>query len=281
MYERINRRFEVLFFRRINKAIKNRISSFTAILKESGFDAARSWLNSQLVNPDLTKEIERLYKVVGLRHANMTFKALKKEEKKSLFFKGFGFNDEWVRFIVDYLRSHLIEKITFDVNTTTRNYLLRVLSKAVEEGWGVDETVRNLSEANFSEMQAARIVRTEVNTAANAGVLAAGKTYDYEMMKEWVSVEDFRTRGRNGEDHANHVALNGQVKDYDDVFIDPRNGDRLQAPGDPKASAASIINCRCNLVLKPKRDANGRLIPKRRSTVVIFPSINRQRVVTI
>jgi hypothetical protein len=72
------------------------------------------------------------------------------------------------------------------------------------------------------------------------------------------------------------------VIDFEDVFIDPRNGDRLKSPGDPTASASSTINCRCQLTLKPKEDARGRLIPKRRSTVVIYPNQNRtQRTVLI
>ena len=96
------------------------------------------------------------------------------------------------------------------------------------------------------------------------------------MQKEWVSVHDHRTRGTNPKDHASHVLLDGTVIDFDDVFIDPRNGDRLRHPGDPKASAESIINCRCNLTLKPKRDQRGRLIPKRKTTSVIYPNQIRQ-----
>jgi hypothetical protein len=78
------------------------------------------------------------------------------------------------------------------------------------------------------------------------------------------------------------VALDGHRIDIEDVFIDPRNGDQLRFPGDPLASAASTINCRCSLALLAKRDANGRLIPKRKTTVVIFPNQRRQRqIVTV
>lgn len=275
-YEKINRRFENLFFGRVHKTIKKKFDEVISVIQERGIESAKAYLNNTLTNPALTIEIQRLYTTVGVRHANESTRSLKRQEK------GSGFNAQWVRFILEYLRLHLIEKITFKVDATTRNYLLRVLSKATEEGWGVDKTVKNLEESGFSEMQAARIVRTEINTAANVGVLAAGETYDYEMQKEWVSIKDSRTRGRDPNDHASHVALNGTVIDFEDVFIDPRNGDRLQAPGDPKASAASIINCRCTLILKPKRDSRGRLIPKRRSTVVIYPNqIRRGPVITI
>lgn len=269
-YERINRQFEKLFFGRVNKAIRKKIDALIDLIKSNGVDAGVSYLNNKITNPDLAKEIERLYTTVGLRHANRTRRDLKAKEKKGLF------DSEWVRFIIDYLRLHFIEKITFNVDKTTRDYLLRVLRQSIAEGWGVDKTVNNLNESGFSEMQSARIVRTEVNTAANAGVLAAGDTYEYQMLKEWVAHKDSRTRGTDPEDHASHVALNGTVIDFEDEFTDSRNGDKLNAPGDPDASAASIINCRCNLILKPKRDARGRLIPKNSATII--PITRRQLV---
>lgn len=265
-YERVNRQFEKLFFSRVNKAIRKKIDAVISLIKSNGIEAAINSLDHKLTNPDLAKEIERLYTTVGLKHATRVYKDLKRQ-------KGI-FDSTWVRFILDYLRAHFIQKITFNVDRTTKEYLLRVLRKSLEEGWGVNKTVDNLNESGFSEMQAARIVRTEINTASNAGVLATGDTYEYQMQKEWVAHKDSRTRGTDPEDHASHVALNGTVIDFEDEFVDPRNGDHLTAPGDPDASAASIINCRCNLVLKPKRDARGRLIPK--NTAVIIPITRRQ-----
>ena len=273
-YEKINRRFEKFFFNRVKKTID--FKEVIAIIERSGIAAAVTYVTNDLANPELAKEIERLYSVVGLRHANIITRSLKQQERK-----GFGFNEEWVKFIQEYLRLHLIEKITFAVNATTRDFLLRVLQESISEGWGVDKTVRNLRESGFSDFQAARIVRTEVNTAANVGVIAAGETYEYEMLKEWISINDRRTRGNDPNDHANHVSLDGITIDFDDLFTDPRNGDKLKHPGDPMASAGSIINCRCNLALKPKRDSRGRLIPKRQSTTVIYPNPRRQRVITI
>lgn len=303
----INKKYEVLFYPRIKKTIEAKFNETAAIVKSNGVQAAISSLNKGLTNPELTKEIQRLYATVGSRYANDTYRSLKVKQRglrkpiKSLFpsanidpalFKSiadfeikaganFGFNATWVQWILNYLQKHLIENITFNVNTTTRDHLLKVLSQSITEGLGIDKTVELLKNDDFSETQAARIARTEVNIASNAGTLAAGETYEYQMQKEWVSVTDFRTRGRNPEDHASHIGLNGTVIDFEDVFIDPRNGDRLKSPGDPTASAASVINCRCQLTLKPK-EVNGRLIPKRRFTTVIYPNQTRtQRTVLI
>ena len=56
--------------------------------------------------------------------------------------------------------------------------------------------------------------------------------------------------------------------DYNQPFVDPRNGVRLMQPGIQmrremrRDKAATVINCRCTIALVAKRDANDRLIPK-------------------
>ncbi|RDJ93569.1 hypothetical protein B4Q13_21035, partial [Lacticaseibacillus rhamnosus] len=101
-----------------------------------------------------------------------------------------------------------------------------------------------------------------------------------EQMKEWISAHDRRVRGVDPKDHASHIGLDGIRINAGDLFEDPRNGDLLDHPGDPKASAASTINCRCSVAYTAKRDDNGNLIPKRQTTTVIFPRqiINRPTI---
>jgi len=295
----VNKKYESLFYPKVHKTIKKKFDETISIVESRGVNAAIHSLRDELNNPELTAVIANLYSTVGVRYANMTTRSLKQDSRGSKSANenvvtakvfmidikeggAFGFNSEWVRWILNYLRNHLIQNITFNVNRTTRDFLLSVLQKSITNGWGVDETVRALEGSGFSEMQAARIVRTEVNTASNAGTLAAGQTYDYEMQKKWIAVHDNRTRGVDPKDHASHIGLDGTTIDFEDVFIDPRNGDRLRSPGDPRASAESTINCRCQMSMKPKRDSRGRLIPKRQHTSVIYPNqIRRGRVVTI
>jgi len=149
----------------------------------------------------------------------------------------------------------------------------------------VDDIIRILEDWPFARFQAARIVRTEINRAANVGAMAGGSSFQFEQQKEWIAAKDSRTRGNpmNGQkDHANHWALDGSIVDDTVVFVDSRNGDQLQFPGDPSASAASTINCRCTVALTAKRDENGKLIPKRSRVSVIQPNqIRRPQTFTI
>jgi hypothetical protein len=209
----------------------------------------------------LGEVVQMLYEKVGTYHAREAMRGLKMT-------KGFGFNEIWVNFILDYFKQHLVQYITFGSVKTMRDYFLPIISKAINEGTPFDELAREIEQSGFEKWQAARIVRTEVNSAASLGTIAAGKSYEYETNKEWISAHDSRVRGKNPEDHADHFHLDGQVVDYNEYFIDPKNGVKLMQPGDaravgmPKDRAATTINCRCTVALVARRDAAGRLIPK-------------------
>jgi hypothetical protein len=277
-YERMNRALELKFMPRVKRALHSKTRAVMAALRRGGYDAARRYLHDDISNESLTSVVRSLYTQVGLKHANWS----ETRQRADLVRKQFGFNRAWTQMILEYLNRFLLEKITFEVSNTTRDALLRVLQQGVEKGWSVDEIVNQLKDWPYERFQAARIVRTEVNRAANVGNRTQARTSEYQQVKEWISASDYRVRGHRRQDHANHVALNGTKINEDDVFIDSVNGDRLDFPGDPKASAASTINCRCVAAFTIKRDEQGNPIPKRRTTTVIFPSQTpRRRVVTV
>lgn len=287
-YENTTRRYERMFFPKVKAAIHVQYTEAMNVLKAQGVQAAISHLNQQISNPALTEVVRDLYKTVGLAFARKNYSRLLRETggQKSAWMKmqtkAFGFNDEWTAFILDYLQRYMLEKITFEVAENTRNWVLNIIQQSVAEGASYDQIVDRLGLWPGEEYRSARIVRTEVNRAANVGAKAMSSTASFRMNKEWISAKDRRVRGTKPEQHANHVALNGTVIDEAEYFIDPRNGDRLEFPGDVNASGKSTINCRCAVAYTAKRDERGNLIPKRRSTVVIMPGqIRRPQTVTI
>jgi hypothetical protein len=58
--------------------------------------------------------------------------------------------------------------------------------------------------------------------------------------KKWVTAKDKAVRGNDPKDKANHVVLNGQIRDINKPFS---NG--LMHPGDPDGPAKEITECRC------------------------------------
>lgn len=289
-YTSMNRKLEEKFYPLVKKAIHQKVVIVQGKLREGGLDSARNYLNLDLANHAMTDIVTKLYIIVGRKHAQINYSRLKQERgHKSIPFdfqtKGFGFNEQWATFILTYLRRHLLDKITFAINSTTRDALLTALTVMTNEGLGVDGMIDRLDNWKYERFQAARIVRTEVNRAANTGAKAQAETDQYQQVKEWIAIHDNRTRGNpitGRKDHSNHWGLDGITIDENDVFIDSRNGDALQFPGDPSASAASTINCRCTIAYTYKRDINGNLIPKRKTTTVIYPGqIRRPQTITI
>lgn len=283
---------------KVKRAIHSQVKPVIRLLKSDGFAAAKNHLHKSVGNEEITKVIRELYRSVGSKWAQITYSKLLPETRgqksygistelyiPELEVKGFGFNYLWTQFILNYLKQFLLDKITFQIANTTRDALLRTLAIATASGMSIDQTVNQLEDWPYERYQAARIVRTETNRAANVGSTAQAETSKYEQQKEWQSADDNRVRGNpvNGKkDHADHWSLDGTKIDADDVFHDLRNGDQLRFPGDPKASAASTINCRCHASYTFKRDGNGNLIPKRQTTSVIYPGSSRVRqVVTI
>lgn len=287
-YIRVNRKFEVAYLPKVLKAIRSKQTEVINHLRSGGIQAAEHFLRNDVGNTELATVVMELYKTVGLRHARMNYSRIlaeggKKDNYAEMEQKGFGFNAIWTKFIEDYLREFLIQKITYEVAKTTRDALLAILVLAYNQGYGIDKTVDMIDNWPGARYQAARVVRTETNRASNVGAKAQSATSQYQQMKQWSSAEDFRVRGNNPEDHADHVGLDGTKINEDDFFVDPRNGDSLDIPGDPKASAESTINCRCRAVFTLKLDASGNPIPKIKTTTVLYPNrpINRREPILV
>ena len=92
----------------------------------------------------------------------------------------------------------------------------------------------------FGLSRALTIARTEVHrTASFANEMVASSMNLSGTIKEWVSVNDERTR-------LNHVIADGQKVNLENDF--EVGGDLLQYPADPTGSPQETINCRCVVV---------------------------------
>jgi len=198
-----------------------------------------------LINPYLSDVIKRIYKVAGLANATATRSDLRKTKAAN-----FGTNDEFVQAILEYLSRYLLDKSVKNISETTREWVMEQIREGQAEGLSFQQIARNITGADYLKYQALRVVRTETIRATNVGAVAAMNASPFEVQKEWISAKDKRTR------HS-HRDLDGQVREMDEDF---KPG--LGQPGDPRAEAKEVINCRCTVAAVPKRDQNGRLIRK-------------------
>lgn len=264
---------ETLIFRRILRQEYNRFAQAV----ENGNGA--SYAQQMLIAPPVLIAIKELYQTVGVRYARQAFNDRTKALTPS----------EWVQAILDYLGDSFYNKGTVKITATTRKHFLDILNESVMNGWGYLRTARYIRESSEVEevirSRAEMIARTETGKAIHSGKFVGSDKSVWEKEKIWISARDNRTRGNpmNGQkDKADHWNLDGQTVNLDEKFRDSRNGVTMEHPHDPEAPANEVINCRCTFSVVNKVDANGRLIRKRRSTVVIMPSeVRRPQVFTI
>lgn len=95
----------------------------------------------------------------------------------------------------------------------------------------------------FSPFRAATIANTETHNAAMYALKENGKRVareeNLDLRKYWIPVEDSRTRDAHSA-MASHDAI-----PLDALFT--VGGEKMDRPGDPRASAKNVIRCRCTM----------------------------------
>ena len=126
----------------------------------------------------------------------------------------------------------------------TFNAVESFMQQGVKDGLGLQQMMDGLeSLAELSPVRSERIARTEVISSLNAGQMDAYRQSGEVNGKEWLSVQDDRTRGNDPKDEFSHVGADGETVDLDSPFT--RTGESLDCPGDFNGSPGNIINCRC------------------------------------
>jgi hypothetical protein len=251
--EKLRNRYEKAFYNPVRNALKSQLSSFTSDLQQYGTDRALTNMDTELWNKDLAPLINKVYVEAGLAKANQTLSELRRLPKVQKKRTSFGYNAEWTQEILNYFSTHLFDKVVLPISDTTKEYIMKIISKGIDEGWSIQRMTEEIEREDYLDGRVRRILRTESNRAINYGNELAADKFDYQVQKRWVAVHDNRTR------HA-HLAADGQTVDQAGSF--DVAGEQLEFPGDPKGSASNTIMCRCFSEVVAQRDDNGRLIPK-------------------
>jgi len=146
--------------------------------------------------------------------------------------------------ILQWVRLHALQRAT-SVMGTLKEAVRSVLVESFGDGTGEAGTVKLIRERigrQLSASSAARLARTEMHTASTIGADEAARSTGLEMIKEWASAEDNRTR-------PSHAEADGDEVPLDEPFS--VGGALLMVPGDPSGPAKEIINCRCAILHHP------------------------------
>lgn len=137
----------------------------------------------------------------------------------------------------------LYTRLGEDVNLLKKKITAQV-SRSIATGMTFAQTAKALE--NYSRIgynNSIRIVRTEghrIQTTATMDAMTAAKDNGADVVKQWDSTLDGRTR-------SSHAAVDGEIRELNKPFS---NG--LDFPGDPDGQAAEVVNCRCALLQRAR-----------------------------
>ena len=161
----------------------------------------------------------------------------------------------WEQQILQYAKVYSASKIVL-IQGTALDKLKRItrafLSDPEFMSLGIREkaAILNNKFKQISRWQAKRIVRTETTTISNYAIdqSATAMFAKDQLQKRWVTSVD-------GFERDAHRLVNGDVKPYNQPFI--VGGEPMMKAGEPTASAANRVNCRCVVVMVPHPDEFG------------------------
>lgn len=214
-------------------------------------------INTNITEAKVKSMLLEVYTVIGYDYGNKVRKSIEKIKKEDTVL----FNRYLLEKILVFLSSEGGQKIVSIQQTLIEDVVKAIKEQLEGKGSLIDlrDVIFEIGrKANtFYKWQALRIARTETTSASNFAAMATAENSDLELQKEWLSVNDDRTR----RSPFNHFVMDGVIVDFDQPFI--VNGEKLQYPGDTPASAGNVINCRCGIAFVPKRDIDGNLILKK------------------
>lgn len=262
-YFRKHNQYERKAFNIIKNEFKKALSKInTDNLTKDNYQAL---LNINITNEMVFKTIYKIHLEIGLEQGNRIIKSIQKEKiqtKNSPLF-----NRIFQESLIAFLRLNEGGNIV-SIRQTLISAVIDFISSKLDENKTLSEIVTCMlksfgTKTGLYRWQMIRIARTETTTSANHAAYLALDTNDFVVDKIWISTLDKRTR--NAEDTFDHLAMNGVTIGFNEYFEVPSidgTTQQLLYPGDPKGSAGNIINCRCTIAPKPKRDKNGKLILK-------------------
>ena len=197
----------------------------------------------------------RVYQVVRKEAAGIRQEARGKENKAMM---PIGRNEQMIAEIVAYLRLHNLSMAS-EITDTMKEWILSRLIEAQQTGASIQDVTDSMLVDDFPANRAIVIARTETIKAANYGAVQGAKMTGFQTEKLWIAARDNRTR-RIPRDNYSHAAMDGKTVAMDQPFLVPMlhgGFDEVMQPGDPKADAGDVIQCRCCVGFNVIRDARG------------------------
>ena len=226
------------------------------IIKRELDKQCRQILNGEIPDEEgLKRAIRSLHQGAGQQMARYTYdKVMRKAGVK----QDLTPQQRWA-IVIKMLLEGGLQKLTGEITDTTRDNMRKILTKGMQEGWSINEMMKELEKLGINAYRAELIARTETTRAANQGSLLGAVSTGLQTVKEWIAVNDDRTR-RTPRDLYDHLHMDGVQVATDEVFkVTGKKGDKdMEFPGDPAGGPGNTCNCRCTVGFEVVRDENDR-----------------------
>lgn len=205
----------------------------------------------------LLKILYKIHYTIGLNFGRLKSREFRKANPVQI--KAYrpiaNFDKDFKEYLLEYFRIYGGRQIKTISQTAVKAVIIELRKGAKlgeTEAEMRDRLLKRVNKPDFYAWQAQRIARTETTIAMNAAHEVAMIGTGAQMDKVW------RTR-MDGKERNSHYAANKQEVAQDKNFL--VGGYQMKFPGDRTngAPAKLIVNCRCRLDYKPKRDPSGRL----------------------
>ena len=230
---------------------------YRVIIKRELDKQCRQILNGEIPDEEgLKRAIRSLHQGAGQQMARYTYdKVLRSAGMKQELTP----QQRWA-IVIKMLLEGGLQKLTEGITTTTKEDMRKILTKGMQEGWSINDMMKELEKLGINAYRAELIARTETTRAANQGALLGAVSTGLQTVKEWISVNDNRTRTKP-KDEFDHRNMDGErvptdapftlvSKNYIPVF--------MEFPGDPAGGPGNTCNCRCTVGFEVVRDENDR-----------------------
>ena len=227
-WEKLHAAYEMKAYKLFYKEFKSKIKNipFENFTKENYI----LLIAANLIEKDIEIILRKVWYSVGVTHGTLIEKKLNNLKKGSPPL----FSELFQKFILDFISKFGGTKIK-SISDTLVQALILEFKKGLEENLSIRQIV-------------AKIKRN-----ANNGNLLKYQISNLVLNKVWI--------GRNdGRESDTHIAANDTEVGLNERF--KIGSDEMLHPGDHSGRASNVINCRCTIAYKPKRDQNGLLIFK-------------------
>jgi len=219
---------------RFMKGLKEQVDTILEVLREAGAPALLGGLDQFIKIDPLERAYQDVYGRIGGDFARDSFTSLTGKSQKA--------ESDWIEYMRNFALTQSGTRIK-RVSEVTLQRIRRVLEQGVSDGLGTEEIARRMEQSNAVNRVRARVIaRTEIISASNAGADLGARSTGLDLNKEWLTSIDGREREA-------HALANGQKVSMDEDFI--VGGEQCKYPGDPRLSAANVIQCRCVHLFDP------------------------------